>query len=319
MTLACIKNGIYKREDADCLIDGCDSIIFDCDGVLIDVSKSYDMAIDSTVRHILGEFGINKIIHADQYIIQGFKRTGGFNDEVDLTYGIILGIAAANALHRDQREFLLDVIANSDESGISSVQRYVKSMADISSVIEWLDYPGTHAQNILYRTFDQIFYGTALYKKIYNVEPAITGPGLINQDVLLVNANLLDILEKRFAAMALVTGRGMVPARYSLGSLLDRFDPDSSMFLEDHPRSLAKPNPESLLRVMDNINSESCMYVGDSMEDLIMAKRAGNLGRNVVFCGILGNNPERLPLFERGGAQLAIESTSMLPKVLNLE
>ena len=319
MTLTCMREGIHQDADSTSLISGCDSIIFDCDGVLIDVSKSYDMAINGTVKHILGEFGIKGIMHADQHTIQGFKHTGGFNDEVDLTYGIILGIAAANKMHVDQREFIASVIANSDESGISSAQRYIKSVADISDVIEKLDYPGTHAQNMLYQTFDQIFYGSSLYKKIYNAEPTIMGPGLINQDMLLVNETLLDMLEKRFAAMAILTGRGMIPARYSLGSLLDRFDIQGSMFLEDHPRSLAKPNPESLQRVMDKINSESCMYVGDSMEDLIMAKRAISLGRNVVFCGILGNNPERLPLFERGGAQLAIESISMLPKVLNLE
>ena len=35
--------------------DEFDSIIFDCDGVLIDVTKSYDVTINKTISYVLKE------------------------------------------------------------------------------------------------------------------------------------------------------------------------------------------------------------------------------------------------------------------------
>ena len=33
-----------------------DGIVFDCDGVLIDITKSYDLTIDKTVKYVLENF-----------------------------------------------------------------------------------------------------------------------------------------------------------------------------------------------------------------------------------------------------------------------
>ncbi len=66
----------------------------------------------------------------------------------------------------------------------------------------------------------------------------------------------------------------------------------------------------------------STLYVGDSMEDFIMAKRASDLGHKTTFCGIIGTskNPQaKLELFEKNNAILVLNSIHQLPKVLNLE
>jgi len=70
------------------------------------------------------------------------------------------------------------------------------------------------------------------------------------------------------------------------------------------------------------MNCNHCIYVGDSMEDFIMAKRAISQGCKVTFCGIIGTskNPiDKLKLFEQNGAKLVLESINLLPKMLNLE
>jgi phosphoglycolate phosphatase-like HAD superfamily hydrolase len=85
---------------------------------------------------------------------------------------------------------------------------------------------------------------------------------------------------------------------------------------------MAKPNPESLIRAIKGMNSRNTIYVGDSMEDLIMAKKATEQGLITTFCGIIGTskNPQKkLELFEKNGALLVLESINLLPKVLNLE
>ena len=93
MTLTKKSEGIYIDDSSIDKLNEIDSIIFDCDGVLIDITKSYDLAIIKTTQYVLENFAkINDAINIDFKIIDGFKSTGGFNDEVDLTYAAIISI-----------------------------------------------------------------------------------------------------------------------------------------------------------------------------------------------------------------------------------
>ena len=115
MTLQQRFPGIYL--DDSFTIDSLDAIVFDCDGVLIDITKSYDSTITKTVQYILENFtDVTNGISINHKIIDGFKSTGGFNDEVDLAYAAILCIVAAKKLQKDQMEFIFKVIENVDTS-----------------------------------------------------------------------------------------------------------------------------------------------------------------------------------------------------------
>jgi HAD superfamily hydrolase (TIGR01549 family) len=322
MTLTQKSKGIYVDDSFD--PTKFDSIIFDCDGVLVDITNSYDQTIVKTTKYVLETLAkINDSIQIDFKIIDGFKSTGGFNDEVDLTYAAILSIVAAKKLKKDQTEFIFLVIKNSDSTGIKSVETFIKDQIDISEIIEQLSYPGSHKDNILYQIFDQLFYGPELYSKLFQNTSKFSEPGLIENDVVIFNNDLADKLGNKFHnQISMVTGRGKESVKYSLKHLLDKFDLKNSMFLEDEPRELAKPNPQSLVNSITGMNSESCLYVGDSMEDFIMAKKATILGNNTTFCGIIGtskNPEEKLQLFEQNEAILVLDSINLLPKVLNLE
>ena len=107
MTLSKISDGIYVDGSRIKTLNDIDSIIFDCDGVLIDITKSYDLAIIQTTQYVLKNFAkIDNAIDVDFKIIDGFKATGGFNDEVDLTYAAIITLVAANLLKKDQTSFI---------------------------------------------------------------------------------------------------------------------------------------------------------------------------------------------------------------------
>ena len=91
MTLTKKSEGIYIDDSNIDELQNIDSIIFDCDGVLIDITKSYDSAIIQTTKYVLENFAkIDDAINVDFKIIDGFKSTGGFNDEVDLAYAAII-------------------------------------------------------------------------------------------------------------------------------------------------------------------------------------------------------------------------------------
>jgi phosphoglycolate phosphatase-like HAD superfamily hydrolase len=69
-----------------------------------------------------------------------------------------------------------------------------------------------------------------------------------------------------------------------------------------------------------SLDSKCCLYVGDSMEDLIMAKKANKSGK-VIFCGIYGTAPDpksKKRFFEKNNADMILESIDLLPKALNL-
>ena len=324
MMLTKKQPGIYMDDSVSDDLLSIDGIIFDCDGVLIDITKSYDLTIDKTVKYVLENFSqITNCIEINSKIIDGFKSSGGFNDEVDLTYAAILSLIAAKKLNKSQHEFIFDVISNADSSGISSVEKYLEKLADISDIKNKLSYPGIHNDNSLYKIFDQIFYGPELYSKLFKHKSQFSEHGLIENDVIIVNKSLIEKLQKRFTSkLSIVSGRGKESIRYSLKLLLDKFDLKNSAFLEDEPRELAKPNPESLVRSINGMNCSHCIYVGDSMEDFIMAKKATEQGCKTTFCGIIGtskNPQDKLELFQRNGAMLVLESINLLPKVLNLE
>ncbi len=74
------------------------ALLFDMDGVLVDVSRSYRRAIEETVEHFTGRsIGKNAI--------QRYKNYGGFEDDWKLTHAIITDTAMEVPLSRVIEEF----------------------------------------------------------------------------------------------------------------------------------------------------------------------------------------------------------------------
>ena len=141
-------------------------------------------------------------------------------------------------------------------------------------------------------------------------------------DSIVLDSNLMSKLKTRFSSkIATVTGRGKFAFSYSMKNFLDDFDIENSVFLEDRPLNLAKPNPESLIESISKINSKCSLYIGDSMEDLLMVKKCQEKGYDVSFCGIYGSSDEpklKYELFQKNKASFILESIQELPKALNL-
>ncbi len=299
-----------------------DAIIFDCDGVLVDVSESYDATIRQTVAHTLASMHAENSLVIDKHIIDAFKASGGFNDEVDLAYAAIICIIAANKTNQNPAEFVINACRTIDSTGIAAIEQYVLEKADISDVIAELAYPGKRNSSTIHDTFNQIFYGGSLYKKLFNKEPTLQNPGKIDSDILLVDAPTIRTLCSIFGKKPpVVTGRGRASFEYTVCEpLRSEFDTRNSVFLEDEPRSMAKPNPDSLISTMQRISAGEAIYVGDSIEDLIMSKRATEGGYPTIFCGITGTSSDphaKAELLEGAGAHALFPTVNELAKILN--
>lgn len=78
MTLIKKSDGIYVDDSKIEALKKIDAVIFDCDGVLIDITKSYDLTIIKTTRYVLKHLAqIDDAVDVDFKIIDGFKSTGG--------------------------------------------------------------------------------------------------------------------------------------------------------------------------------------------------------------------------------------------------
>jgi len=304
--------------------DEFDSIIFDCDGVLIDVTESYDVTINKTISYVLKEIAdITVDTPLTNEILLKFKSTGGFNDEIDITYSGILCFIAAKKLSKDPAELILDVLNNADDTGIAYIEDFLNKIdVDIANIKSRLGYPSTDKNDLIHATFDQLFFGPELYSKIFQKESKFSEKGFIENDNVIVNSELLEALKKKFNdKIAIVTGRGLNAISSSLKETLNQFNVENSVFLEDESRDLAKPNPQSLIRTMKGLDSKNCLYVGDSMEDMILAQKSSELGFQATFCGIYGSGklPEmKKKMFIKKNIPFILESINFLPKALNL-
>ncbi|MDI1495997.1 MAG: phosphatase [Cenarchaeum symbiont of Oopsacas minuta] len=314
-----IGKGVYARKDIAAQINAAQCIFFDCDGVLVNVAKSYDNTIRKTVDILLDRFaGIEKNpIPVTAEIIEAFKASGGFNDEIDLTYAVSLCIVAASG----DSQYVMHVADAADSTGLASVEEYLANVPKVCKLRNKLAYPGDGHGGLVYDIFDSIFYGSKLYASMNRDDVGVSQKsGLIDYDKVIMDANLAPNLTTRFGRKpGIVTGRGMLSIRHTLGRMLDDFDVENSLFLEDEPRKMAKPNPESLVHCMAGMGIERSIFVGDSIEDLILSQRALESDKKVTFCGVIGTSldpQKKLELFEDKGAHMAVDSVLRLPQVL---
>jgi HAD superfamily phosphatase len=302
-----------------------DCILFDIDGVLVDIRKSYNAAIKETVEYVLKFITGNsfRALVTDQIILK-FRQSGGFNNDIDTSYAIILAILANPPKNISQgRKFLAKIAENCDESGYVSVEKFLA----IYDIVRWkkiLAYPAPVKESMLARVFDEIFYGPDLFRKQDHLEPKYftSGKPLIKNDKLAASARTMNKLNKMLHGnLALVSGRSRLAAEHSLQPIIKYFNYDASVFLEDKRREYAKPNPYAIKHAMKVMGAKTAVYVGDSAEDLFMARRAEKeTGAEIAFVGVYGNSSEpdkTIDKFKQEDVEAIIRSVNQLPNIIN--
>ncbi|HEU4606079.1 MAG TPA: HAD family hydrolase [Nitrososphaera sp.] len=302
-----------------------DCALFDIDGVLVDIRKSYNAAIKKTVEHMLRSIAGRSFrgLVTDQIILK-FRQSGGFNNDTDTTYAITLAmLAGAPKSVAEGRRLLAKVADNADESGYLSVEKFLSGYG-IEKWKKLLAYPAPVKDSMLARVFDEMFYGPELFRKQNNMEPKYWAGGrpLIKNDRISVSAMTMKKLHEMFCGnLAIVSGRSRLAAEYSLRQVMKYFNLNACVFLEDERREYAKPNPYAIKRAMEVMNARSAVYAGDSAEDLLMARRAEKeAGMKIAFVGIYGNSPQpakTVAQFRHEGVEAIAKSVNQLPNTIN--
>ena len=298
-----------------------DALILDCDGTLVNIDRSYNACIKYTVGFIL-ELLFNKrwYDYVNDQLIQALRATGGFNNDIDTCYACILAAVASNSNDIDEaRRYAFKIAENADARGIVSVEE------QIDLHIKELNYPSSNS--LLARTFDEFFYGKELFKQIYVQEPRFNdGKGFIEHDKLIIDDSTLDYLKDVFDDnIAIVSGRSKIASEYALKDMLNRFNLAASVFIEDEERSknkkVGKPEPYSIIRSMDAMQVDNAICIGDSVEDLLMARNAMNHGYKVQFIGVYENGLDakrQLDIFKDKRADAIVKDINVVPELLKL-
>jgi HAD superfamily hydrolase (TIGR01548 family) len=364
------ENPSYIREDNVGELAAVTAVVFDCDGVLIDVSEAYRKAVAETASRITEAFtgiGLPEDL-IDGGVIHTFKKTGGFNNDWDLTYAIIayaisrlpgryldqLEEAAGASLGFDDPSERLDYIANNvEKNSLPALAELKQGLLDyagsldetgVSSIDENLDQPlGTNLRRVLGcprskggdlipTLFEQLFCGTELYEETFGAKPQFdeAGRGFVEESRLIIAPETQERLARQMGGprFGIASGSMATPARHVLGEMLDEMNPEAQVWMDDVDKAeeetgefkLSKPDPFSLTTASRAFEPfDRILYVGDTMADLLMVKRACEEDPRYLFAGVYryaGSDEAALKGFLDEGADVVAPSVNELPMIM---
>jgi len=228
-----------------------DIFIFDMDGVLVDVSKSYRRTIRRTVQIYLENcLGFQKRGRKGWITdeeISLFKSAGGFNNDWDLTSGLLLYLLSTSgtpplprrkrsssipevvsylraesspfrrkiSIRLKRREFLsfLEKVS-SKGGGLTGLRRILQTSWE-----GWVYNMGDpDRENLVKRIFQEVYLGR-MFSRRYHLRPIFyKGKGLYLQETTLIPGKILSALRKS-AWMGIASGRPRFEAELALRRL----------------------------------------------------------------------------------------------------
>ena len=327
-------------------------IIFDADGTLIDVTLSYREAAPVAAGIYLRLLGLTSPpLTSDLY--DTFKRMTGFNDDWDLTAGLLhvllAGLPPARPLPKharaDQDALIVALRTAAEplagrsltlpdwEALVAAVRTAGGGLAGLARVtpthnahLVWRNGDAA-TTDLVQRIFSEVYLGADLFAEDYGYPARFwPGPGLIETETLLIGRETLAAL-RRFARLGIATGR----TRFELAHPLRRFELapffDATATMTDALEapggaSLLKPHPFLLQRAADALDPTGLLpaaYVGDAPDDIMAARRADAAGgRRWLAIGI-ATTPAQAEHYTRLGADRIIAHPDELTRMMNDE
>jgi HAD superfamily hydrolase (TIGR01548 family) len=221
-----------------------DLLIFDMDGVLIDVSNSYRETIARTIRIYFDEcFGI-KLKPITKAKISLFKSVGGFNNDWDLTSGFLLYLLSVSGLppcpkrrrftdvkeaisflKRKSSEFTPLATKPPQKNHLSHFLTKVKGQGGgLKGVRHALKYLwggwvyGTgdlERENLVKRIFQEVYLGEKFTPHYHLPRLFFEGEGLYLQERLLIPRKILSSFRKKMR-LGIASGRPRFEAELAL-------------------------------------------------------------------------------------------------------
>ena len=235
-------------------------IIFDCDGVLIDATKSYDLTVEQCSKAFSAGLGVQLSDDVQLYrVLELLRNLGTFNNDWDSVAVIVAyvfrksnyvrGIQAMDdsaPLSQRLKALESNYLSNGSlrNMGLDKLIQFLMLCPTgmtreemIATIIQekekrdelfnFLSYPEPVGVGLLSTFFDEAMYGKQVFKETYGLECAtsvVSVPGNIQNENVLVEANALSELSRLCAGnLGIITGRPKVPTVHSMGRLFHEF------------------------------------------------------------------------------------------------
>jgi phosphoglycolate phosphatase-like HAD superfamily hydrolase len=323
-------------------------IVFDMDGVLIDVSKSYRDSVRQTAKLFFKNAPASEKLPEPLFRLTDLaavKHSGGLNNDWDLSclvINLLFNLIEKPPVceSKDPWERYHETISQCD---LSTLIEFLESTQKPLSVLlqrtEKTKNPfiyGLYAGdvgsgNIIKHIFQEVYLGKALFETTYGVPPRFYhDEGFIHREKLLIDTGILDELSKN-NFLAIATGRPRAEADYPLNrfdlkkyfskvlALEDCLEEEERLARKDGKKvSLSKPDPFMLDAIAADQSNPVAgyFYIGDMPDDMSAAKRseAGYKG-----IGLTLSAPDKASLIkelQRAGADYIIEDFNQLKSLL---
>lgn len=307
-------------------------LVFDMDGVLVDVSKSYRETIKRTValylKRVLELKGDPKSLVSDADIM-AFKEIGEMNNDWDVTTGLLYyfvsllegqepgvphtvdsmdEVISFLRKNRDRiRGGIGEIVRRKDIPGFKQQARRVG--AGLEAVRKSLNSGKTRfifgagdlkVQNVVKRIFQEIYLGPH-FRSIHGLSPLFyLGKGLFERERLLVKKESLSILSHR-VRMGIASGRPRAEALLGLR----HFDIDcyflSLVTLED-----CEDEQERILRL------EGKRVNLSKPNPFAIIRAVGELSQGEARCAYVGDIPDDIEAVNRAKREIDIVSVGCL-------
>ena len=323
-------------------------IVFDMDGVIVDVSESYRNTVRQTARlFVKGAVSWERLPDplfslAD---LARVKQSGGLNNDWDLTFLIInllFTLVKRSSEYPDSDPWTTfnKAIKSCDVANLAQflkdennpISRLLEKNGRIThDVIAGLYTGDVGSGNIIKQIFQEIYLGKELFESIYGIPSKVFyEKGYINRETLLIDKSIFESLSKN-NILAIATGRPRIEADYPLDffdlrkffswilTLDDCLEEEQKLFEQEQKKvNLSKPNPYMLdaIEIAAKNSASKYYYIGDMPDDMMAASRSRG---GFIGIGILKSSSEKDSLrrdLEAAGADYIIEDFDELVKIV---
>jgi len=323
-------------------------IVFDLDGVIIDVSMSYRETIRQSAKLFFkGSYAWENLPEPLFSLsdLERVKQNGGLNNDWDLTclvISLLFPFVKTPTIFEDKDnwERYKKTIQHSDVTALVKLLKSIhqpltgllKKRGTINDeFIQSLYVEDVGSGNIIKQIFQEIYLGNDLFQSTYGIPAKLyTGEGYMNREKLLIDESTLKKLSAK-STMAIATGRPEAEAFYVLDffdirkyftyvyTLDDCLKEEKRIFNREGKKvGLSKPNPYMLDAIKERSYHavSKWYYVGDMPDDMIAASRSktGFIGIGVLKSAADKDNLKKELL--RAGADHIIEDIEELEEIV---
>lgn len=325
-----------------------DSAIFDVDGVLIDVTRSYRRSVMAATEVLVREtYGLREapspLLTEDD--IAAFKRAGGFNNDWDLTQ-LLTGLEVAR--YREWQGTPLAEVPLQEWAAQAAEAARART-GGVAWMLRTVPETALPPREVARWAHDEHYWGAALVEEHYGHTPAYAphAPGMVHGEVPLLGPTTLPTLVGQgITRFGVITGRVGVEVRWVLhqiahGSGLEEGDPPTgaTWYTSDFGRSpfavvlsgdsYSKPDPAALvaaLRALESAATHSTpvsagIYVGDTADDLdlVLRYRAEAQTSDASLppmLAVMVATGEEADHYRERGADIILDTVDALPAAL---